>query len=109
MAAGVEVTGWLEQDVAVKEIADCDVYLHTAAWEGYPMTILEAFELGMPVVARTIHALTSEPRGARLVADPAAAITELLTMVQKWPVIAAPHPADSFESRQQILAAAYGA
>jgi glycosyltransferase involved in cell wall biosynthesis len=109
LAAGIEVTGWLEQDVAVKELADCDIYLHTAAWEGYPMTILEAFELNLPVVARAIAALVSEPRGARLVADPAEAITELLTMAQNWPVAAAmPQLADSLEGRQQVLAAAYG-
>ncbi len=107
--AGVEVTGWLDQDVAIKELADCDIYLHTAAWEGYPMTVLEAFELGLPVVARAIPALVSEPRGARLVADPAAAIAELLSMVKVWPVPAGLQPADSFNYRQQVLAAAYGA
>ena len=107
LAAGVEVTGWLEQDIAVKELAGCDIYLHTAAWEGYPMTILEAFELGLPVVARGIPALASEPRGARLVVDPAAAIAELLSMTKEWPVVAPPNLSDSFECRQQILAAAY--
>ncbi len=107
LAAGVEVTGWLEQDVAVKELAGCDIYLHTAAWEGYPMTILEAFELGLPVVARGIPALKSEPRGARLVADPAAAITELLALAKEWPVSPAPYSGHSFVCRQQILAAAY--
>ena len=106
-AAGVEVTGWLDQEVAVKVLADCDIYFHSAAWEGYPLTIVEAFELGMPVVARAIDALVSEPRGALLVADPAEAITELLAMAENWPVSVAPQPVDSGQSRQEILAAAY--
>ncbi|WP_432549506.1 glycosyltransferase family 4 protein [Kineococcus esterisolvens] len=56
---GVRVTGWIERATLLGELARADVYVHTAAWEGSPMTVLEAAELGVPVVARRIAALES--------------------------------------------------
>ncbi|WP_299033016.1 glycosyltransferase family 4 protein [uncultured Pseudokineococcus sp.] len=56
---GVEITGWLPRHELIARMAQADVYLHTAAWEGSPMTILEAQALGLPVVARRIPALVS--------------------------------------------------
>ncbi|WP_432490922.1 glycosyltransferase family 4 protein [Kineococcus auxinigenes] len=56
---GVRVTGWIERSALLGELARADVYVHSAAWEGSPMTILEAAELGVPVVARRIAALES--------------------------------------------------
>lgn len=50
---GVQVTGWLPRAQALAELARGDVYLHTAAWEGLPISILEANAAGLPVVART--------------------------------------------------------
>lgn len=50
---GVEVTGWLPRSQALAELARADVYLHTAGWEGLPISILEANAAGLPVVART--------------------------------------------------------
>lgn len=50
--AGVEVTGWLPRHEALEVMASCDLYLHTAAWEGFPIAILEAAGLGLPVVSR---------------------------------------------------------
>lgn len=52
--AGVDVTGWLPREELLDRLAASDVYLHTASWEGVPMSILEAWALGVPVVARTI-------------------------------------------------------
>ena len=68
-AAGVEVTGWVERDEALRQLAAADVYVHTAAWEGFPITVLEAAALGKPVLARRIPAL--EGSGLALVDDPA--------------------------------------
>jgi len=56
-AAGVEVTGWLSRDEAVRRLGMSDVYVHTASWEGAPMTILEAAALRVPVVARRTRAM----------------------------------------------------
>jgi glycosyltransferase involved in cell wall biosynthesis len=51
-ARGVQVTGWLPRSAALDVLATCDVYLHTALWEGFPISILEASAAGLPVVAR---------------------------------------------------------
>lgn len=56
-AAGVAVTGWVDRAEVLEELAGSDVYLHTAAWEGFPLTVLEAAEMGLPVIAREIPAL----------------------------------------------------
>lgn len=50
--AGVRVTGWVSHPEAMSELADSDLYVHTARWEAAPLTILEAARLGLPVLAR---------------------------------------------------------
>jgi glycosyltransferase involved in cell wall biosynthesis len=54
--ARIRVTGWLDRREVLAELVNADVYLHTAAWEGFPVAILEAASLGLPVVARSIPA-----------------------------------------------------
>jgi glycosyltransferase involved in cell wall biosynthesis len=49
---GVLVTGWSPRSVALGCLATADVYVHTAAWEGAPISVLEAAALGLPIVAR---------------------------------------------------------
>ncbi|MGW0036470.1 glycosyltransferase family 4 protein [Gordonia sp. NPDC003376] len=51
-AAGVEVTGWVPRPIAQAQLAAEDVYLHTARWEGFPISVLEAAAAGLPVIAR---------------------------------------------------------
>ncbi|WGL50997.1 glycosyltransferase [Nocardioides sp. BP30] len=58
-AAGVEVTGWLGQDEILDRLADAQVYLHTAAWEAAPLSILEAASAGLPLAVRSIPPLDS--------------------------------------------------
>ena len=55
-AKGVHVTGMLPRDEVVKQLKASDIYLHTAAWEGMPLTILEAAKLHLPMVIRLIGA-----------------------------------------------------
>jgi glycosyltransferase involved in cell wall biosynthesis len=55
--AGVLVTGWVPRPQALGWLATADVYVHTAAWEGSPISILEAAALGLPVVAKRSPAL----------------------------------------------------
>jgi glycosyltransferase involved in cell wall biosynthesis len=55
--AGIEVTGWLDHHSVLRHLADADVYLHTAAWEGLPMSLLEAAYLERPIIVRDIPAL----------------------------------------------------
>ncbi len=52
--AGVEVTGMQPREFVLNELQSSHLYLHTAAWEGMPLTILEAAKIGLPMVIRNI-------------------------------------------------------
>ncbi len=56
-AAGVDVTGWLPHAAACSLIGRAQVYVHTAAWESAPLTVLEAAAAGVPILAREHPAL----------------------------------------------------
>lgn len=53
---GVKVTGWIPHDQAARELEACDLYFHVAAWEGFPMTVIEAAVLNKPILLRNISA-----------------------------------------------------
>lgn len=55
-AVGVHVTGMLPRSEVFDKLKASDLYLHTAAWEGMPLTILEAAKLHLPMVIRSIGA-----------------------------------------------------
>lgn len=55
-SAGIEVTGWIPPAQVEQHLAEADLYLHTAAWEGFPITVLEAARLGRPIAVRSIQA-----------------------------------------------------
>jgi glycosyltransferase involved in cell wall biosynthesis len=77
---GIRVTGWLSSAAAHFTVAGAAAYVHTAAWEGFPIAILEAVELGVPVVARevpTLHGAIATP-GLTTPAQVAAAVDDLL-------------------------------
>jgi glycosyltransferase involved in cell wall biosynthesis len=60
--AGVQVSGWLGQQDVVHRLRGVDVYLHTAEWEaGYPLALMEAAALELPLVVRCIPALEDLP------------------------------------------------
>ncbi len=50
-SAGVTVTGWLTKHEVLNRLADSDIYLSTAQWEGMPVSIIEAQLIGVPVIA----------------------------------------------------------
>jgi glycosyltransferase involved in cell wall biosynthesis len=52
--AGVEVSGWVTREQALAELASADVYLHWSAWDGHPVTVLEALARDAVVVASDI-------------------------------------------------------
>jgi len=46
----VTVTGWLRPEEVQQRLRTLDVYLSTAAWEGLPYAVLEAMNLGLPLL-----------------------------------------------------------
>jgi len=58
-SAGVEVTGWMPPADVRRRLATAALYLHTAAWEGGPVSTVEAASLGLPVLARGIPSMVS--------------------------------------------------
>ncbi|WP_180357989.1 glycosyltransferase [Streptomyces sp. NP160] len=58
-AAGVQVSGWISRAELVERLSTADLYVHSAAWEGAPLLLLEAASMGVPVIARDIPALRS--------------------------------------------------
>lgn len=62
--AGVEVTGWLTAADVMRRLAASDVYLHCAAYEGFPISVLDAARVGLPTIVRAIPAF----EGSRLTA-----------------------------------------
>lgn len=57
--AGVQVSGWIERRDLLRRMTRAQAYLHTAAWEGAPISILEAASLGLPLALRAIPPLDS--------------------------------------------------
>jgi len=50
--AGVRVMGWAESKEVAKTLREAKVYIHSARWEGFPITILDAHACGAAIVAR---------------------------------------------------------
>ena len=48
--AGVQVTGWMAREDALRQVAESCVYLSTSRWEGMPVSVLEAMMLKVPVL-----------------------------------------------------------
>nr|WP_258368976.1 glycosyltransferase [Curtobacterium sp. MCBD17_030] len=57
-AEGVRVTGWVPSERLISELDSASVYVHSAAYEGFPLSVLDAAARGLPVVARAIHAFS---------------------------------------------------
>lgn len=55
--SGVRVTGWVDDHELERLLRQSDLYLHTAAYEGFPLSMLDAAALDVPVVGRDIPAL----------------------------------------------------
>jgi glycosyltransferase involved in cell wall biosynthesis len=52
--ARVPVTGWLPREEALDRLGEASVYLHWTAWDGMPLSILEAMARDVVVIASDI-------------------------------------------------------
>lgn len=83
--AGIEVTGWVPHDRLLGRLATQQIYVHTAAWEAAPISILEAASLGLPMAVRSITALDSlQVPGRRHGLQPLADRIAELTSPTEW-------------------------
>lgn len=57
---GVEVTGWLTRPEVIAHMKGLDVYFHSAAWDGFPISVLEAAKLNLPIMLRRIGPFVAE-------------------------------------------------
>ena len=77
--AGVEVTGWATRTEVVKQLNGVDLYFHSAAWDGFPVSVLEAAELEKPIILREIGPFVAE--GLNTVKSVDDAIVEILSFI----------------------------
>lgn len=80
-AAGVKMSGWLPQLGLWTQLKTADLYFHCAAWEGCPMSLLEAAALDIPILGRSIPSLEALPLH-HTVASPAAAARSIHHLLQ---------------------------
>jgi glycosyltransferase involved in cell wall biosynthesis len=92
-AAGVHVTGWLDQAEGLDRLAECTALLHWSAWDGQPLAVLEAFARDVVVVASDI------PANRELVGPHQVCATEAEAIALLRRVIEEP------DLREQLLAA----
>lgn len=76
---GVEVSGWLPHAQGLDTLQDASVYVHTGAWDGFPMSILEAYSLNLAIVARKSSALGGAPDLVSSPEEMALAVSDLLS------------------------------
>ncbi|WP_345262753.1 glycosyltransferase [Nocardioides nanhaiensis] len=56
-SSGSRVAGWQSEDEVIRQMDAADAFLHSAAWEGSPVTTEEALRCGLPVIARSLPVL----------------------------------------------------
>lgn len=61
LQTGVEVTGWLDRESLASQLRETGLYLHSAKYEGFPLSILDAAAMGVPIIARDIAAIEGTP------------------------------------------------
>ncbi len=60
-SVGVRVTGWLDQHRVWKQLQSASAYVHTASYEGFPLALIDAATVGLPLLVRNIPAFEDYP------------------------------------------------
>ena len=50
----IEITGWVEREVALRKAINGDVFILTSLWEGLPISLLEAMYMKKPCVVSNV-------------------------------------------------------
>jgi glycosyltransferase involved in cell wall biosynthesis len=85
LRAGVRVTGWCSRAEAQHHIAGLQIYVQTSAWEGMPISLIEAMAAGLPAVATDVvgnRDLLAGTDAGTLVGTPAEMIGALSSFIQ---------------------------
>lgn len=101
--AGVEVTGWVARDEALARLADATAYLHWTAWDGQPLSVLEAMARDVVVVASDIDANRELVGPGQVCRDEAEAVALLRSVVED------PDHRERLLASQRARRGAYGA
>jgi glycosyltransferase involved in cell wall biosynthesis len=81
--AGVHLLGWRTRDQVLADLQALDLYMQTSAWEGMPVSVMEAMACGLPSVVTRI------PGNRDLIepVDPASVVdtpAEMARRLQHW-------------------------
>lgn len=57
----IHVTGWLPAEELRTKLLGLHAYFHCAAWEGFPIAVLDAHAVGLPILVRNISAFADVP------------------------------------------------
>lgn len=79
--SGIEITGWVDRDEAMARLAGATAYLHWTAWDGQPLSVLEAMARDVVVVASDIDANRELVGDAQVCPDEAGAVALLRAVV----------------------------
>lgn len=52
--SGIEVTGWLNDTELVERLSRATLYFHSASYEGFPLSVLDAAAVGLPILGRNL-------------------------------------------------------
>ena|ERR1700722_3280182 len=84
LGAGVRVTGWRTRAEALRDVGRLQVYIQTSAWEGMPVSVIEAMAAGLPIVATDIvgnRDLLADTSAGILVNEPSEMAAELANLI----------------------------